>query len=447
MKLLSAILCLTMFWYSYSQDTKQHSGTYKKPNIIFILADDLGYGDVGCYGQKQIKTPVLDRMAKEGMRFTNNYAGSTVCAPSRYCLMTGLHTGHTDNSQINSRLLLDSDITVAEILKKAGYATAVVGKWALGDENTSGLPNKQGFDYSYGFLNQTLAHNYYPEVLWRNGKEVKLKNEVVPAKSGPGGVASKRVEYADDLFTQEGLNFIEKNKKNPFFLYLAYTIPHANNEAGEKGMEVPSDKPYTNKSWPEAQRNHAAMITRMDGDIGRLFARLKDLGIDQNTLVIFSSDNGPHKEGGADPAFFDGNGPLRGIKRDLYEGGIRVPLIVRWPGKIKPASESNHLTAFWDFLPTCADLIGSSDKLRTDGISILPTLLGRADKQKKHSYLYWEYTTYKALRMDNWKAIKSGDGKMELYDLSKDLGETTNLADRHSDIVGKVKQYMEAAKK
>ncbi|HYE31329.1 MAG TPA: arylsulfatase, partial [Methylomirabilota bacterium] len=308
-----------------------------KPNIIFILADDLGYGDLACYGNKRIKTPNLDRMAQEGMRFTSAYAGSTVCAPSRSALMTGQHTGHT-RIRGNARVpLLPEDVTVAEVLKQNGYKTALVGKWGLGEADTTGVPNEQGFDYFFGYLNQRHAHNYYPTFLWRNKEKVKLSNIVPMEDEESAGVATEKKEYTHDLFAEEALKWVTENSKSPFFLYLAFTIPHSNNEAKQQGMEVPSDEPYTNESWPQPEKNKAAMITRMDRDVGRLLAKLKDLAIDDNTIVFFTSDNGPHKEGGNDPNFHQSSGPLRGIKRAMYEGGIRVPMIVRWPGKVKPA--------------------------------------------------------------------------------------------------------------
>jgi len=439
-------------------NTNLQISTGSKPNIIFILADDLGYGDLGCYGQDEIKTPNLDRMAAEGMRFTDHYAGSTVCAPSRCALMTGLHTGHClvrGNGRVPLR---PEDVTVAELLKQAGYNTGVIGKWGLGEAGTTGIPNRQGFDYWFGYLNQRHAHNYWPEFLWRNKQKVELANEVNHIIGGsdrsPGGVATNRVEYSHDLFTGEALTFVERNKSGPFFLYLAYTIPHANNEAGNKGMEVPSFGQYSDKDWPEPQKGHAAMITRMDRDISRLFMKLKALGIDENTLVVFSSDNGPHREGGNDPDFNDSNGPLRGIKRDLYEGGIRVPMIARWPGKIKAGSLSRHVSAFWDFLPTCCELAGVAIPRGLDGISIVSTLFGRDQKQKKHEFLYWEFHEQgkkQAVRMSNWKGVrlnvtKNPDGPIELYNLKEDIEEMHNVADQHPEIVAKIANYMKTAR-
>ena len=431
----------------------------KRPNIIFILADDLGYGDLGCYGQETIKTPNLDQMAVEGMRFTDHYAGSTVCAPSRCALMTGLHTGHCwirGNALVPLR---PEDVTVAELLKEAGYATGIIGKWGLGEAGSTGIPNKQGFDYWFGYLNQRHAHNYYPEFLWRNEEKLPIEGNKLPApEPGGWGRSVERATYSHDLFAQEALSFVERNRDKTFFLYLAFTIPHANNEAGQNGMEVPSLEPYADKDWPQPQKGHAAMITRMDSDIGRLFGKLKELGLDRDTLVMFSSDNGPHKEGGGDPNFFRSSGPLRGYKRDLYEGGIRVPMIARWPGKIKPGSISNHICAFWDFLPTCTELAGLKTPKAIDGISLVPTLLGQADKQKEHEFLYWEFHEQgkkQAVRMsfdpaqdgDDWKGVrlnvaKNPDGPIELYNLKDDISEKHNVADQHPEIVAKIAEYM-----
>jgi arylsulfatase A-like enzyme len=428
-------------------------GRRRRPNIIFILADDLGYGDLGCYGQKTIKTPNLDQMAEEGMRFTDHYAGSTVCAPSRCALMVGQHTGHClvrGNALVPLR---PEDVTVSELLKGAGYTTGIIGKWGLGEADSTGIPNRQGFDYWFGYLNQRHAHNYYPDYLWRNEEKVRLKNVVKPVNP-PGGVATKRVEYSHDLFAEEALAFVEENKDSEFFLYLAYTIPHANNEARQKGMEVPSLGQYADTDWPEPQKGHAAMITRMDRDIGRLFGKLKQLDIDKDTLVLFSSDNGPHKEGGADPAFFQSWGKLRGYKRALYEGGIRVPMLARWPGKIKASSVTNHVSTFWDFLPTCTELAGIEAPENIDGISYLPTLLGEPRKQRRHEFLYWEFHEQgkrQAVRMGDWKGVrmnvaKNPDGPIELYNLKDDLGEKHDVADERPEIVARIARYMKEAR-
>jgi arylsulfatase A-like enzyme len=427
-----------------------------KPNILFILADDLGYGDLGCYGQKQIQTPNIDRLAAEGIRFTDHYAGTTVCAPSRCSLMTGLHTGHTyirGNSEVKpmGQLPLPEDtVTLPKVLKKAGYTTALIGKWGLGGPDSTGTPNKQGFDYFFGYLCQRHAHNYYPEFLFRNNERVPLKNKVPGDRLDGAGVATEKVEYSYDLMEQEALQFVEQNRKGPFFLYLAVTLPHANNEGGKNGMEVPDYGVYADKDWPEPDKGRAAMITRLDRGVGRLMQKLKDLGLEDNTIVFFTSDNGPHREGGANPEFFDSNGPLRGIKRDLYEGGIRVPLIARWPKRIKTGAVTDHVSAFWDFLPTCAEIAVAPPPSGVDGISMLPTLLGRPKRQRKHEFLYWEFHeggSKQAVRMGQWKAVRlNPTGKLELYDLQTDLGETNNIADSHPDVVTKIEKYLTTAR-
>lgn len=424
-----------------------------KPNIIFILADDLGYSDLGCYGQKRIRTPNLDRMAAEGIRFTDHYAGSTVCAPSRCALMTGLHTGHTlvrGNREVKpmGQYPLPTDtVTIAKLMKQAGYTTALIGKWGLGGPGSTGIPNRQGFDYFFGYLCQRHAHNYYPEFLFRNEERVPLKGNRLaePRRPDGAGFAVERAQYSHDLLAREALEFVERNRDKPFFLYLALTIPHANNEGGQKGMEVPSSEPYANEDWPEPQKGHAAMITRMDRDIGRLLAKIKELGLDEETLVIFTSDNGPHREGGNDPEFNDSNGPLRGIKRDLYDGGIRVPLIARWPGRIRPGSESDHVSAFWDFLPTACKIAGVRLPEGTDGLSYLPALFGR--EQEEPEFLYWEFKSKQAVRMGDWKGIRFGTkGKLELYDLKNDIGENNDIAGQHPDVVAKIENYLEKAR-
>jgi arylsulfatase A-like enzyme len=418
-----------------------------RPNIIFILADDLGYGDLGCYGQTKIRTPNLDRMAAEGLRFTRFYAGSTVCAPSRCALMTGRHTGHCTIRGNDTVPLGPEDRTVTEVLKNAGYATALVGKWGLGEAGSSGTPDRKGFDYFYGYLNQTHAHNSYPDYLWKNRDKITIEGNVVR-----NGVASVKAQFAPDLFTREALGFIEQNRGRPFFLYLAYTVPHANNERTRlepNGLEVPDDAPYTNEPWPAVEKNYAALITRMDADIGRIIRRLKDLGLDDKTVVFFSSDNGPHKEGGADPLFFHSAGPLRGHKRDLTEGGIRVPLIVRAPKRIRPARVTSHVAAFWDFLPTAAALAGASIPANIDGLSFLPTLLENGP-QKHHEYLYWEFHergSQQAVLQGDWKAIRPAVGRpLVLYDLQVDPGETKDVAAAHPDEVARIETYLKSAR-
>jgi len=422
-----------------------------RPNIIFIQADDLGYGDLSCYGQRKFKTPNIDRLAAEGMRFTQYYAGSTVCAPSRSALMTGQHTGHT-RIRGNARYpLLPEDVTVAEVLKAtpgAGYKTALIGKWGLGEAGTTGVPNRQGFDYFFGYLNQRHAHNYYPTFLWRDEERIKLRN-VVPDEDEEGsGNSTNRVDYSHDLMAEEALKFIERSGGGPFFLYLAFTIPHANNEAKNKGMEVPDLGEFASEDWPDQEKAKAAMITRMDRDVGRLMASLKKLGIDDNTLVFFTSDNGPHREGGADPDFFDSNGPLRGIKRDLYEGGIRVPMIARWPKRIKAGAKSDQVWAHWDLLPTAAEIAGVKPPANIDGISMLNALLGR--RQRNHEFLYWEFHERgfsQAARMGDWKAVRKSPGSpLELYDLKNDLGEQNDVAVKHPEVVKKIEDYLKTAR-
>ena len=306
----AVILCVACLTFSLTHSSAALAADIApRPNIVFIMADDLGYGDLGCYGQRQIKTPNLDRLASQGMRFTSCYAGSTVCAPSRCTLMTGLHTGHA-RIRSNARVPLEpEDITIAEILKGAGYATGIIGKWGLGEPETTGIPTRQGFDEWFGYLNQHHAHNYYPDYLWKNEQKVTLPNVV------KDNVATTRAVYSADLFTREALDFLDRHRREPFFLYLPFTLPHANNEAGKQGMEVPSDAPYSAEPWPQAQKNHAAMITYLDAHVGRILARLAELNLDENTIVFFTSDNGPHREGGADPEFFNSSGPLRGFKR------------------------------------------------------------------------------------------------------------------------------------
>jgi arylsulfatase A len=430
------------------------------PNIIFILADDLGYGDLGCYGQKLIQTPNLDAMAKQGMRFTQFYAGTAVCAPSRSSLLTGQHTGHTPirgNKGVEPEgqwPIPDSAVTIAEVLKKAGYTTGDFGKWGLGPVASPGDPVKQGFDHFYGYNCQSLAHNYYPDHLWENDTRINF------AANTPG----KFADYSADLIQQKALAFIKNQKNKPFFLYLSYTLPHASLQGPkdslyqkykklfkEEEQPVPDDgsngKGYAPHSYPRAA--YAAMVSRLDAYVGQVLQKLREYGIDKNTLVIFSSDNGPHKEGGNDPAYFKSSGPLRGIKRDLYEGGIREPMIAWWPGKVKAGSTSDYTGAFWDFLPTFAELAKQPQPAGIDGISIVPALMGQKNAPV-HPWLYWEFHEQggkQAVRMGKWKGVKLNaasepDGPIELYDLQNDIGEKNNVADKHPDIVQAIKKIM-----
>ncbi|NNE90257.1 MAG: arylsulfatase [Verrucomicrobiales bacterium] len=441
----------------------------EKPNLIFILADDLGYGDLGCFGQNKIQTPELDRMAAEGMKLTDFYAGSTVCAPSRCVLMTGQHTGRCwvrgNSRNTDAQTLREKDVTVAEVLKQAGYATALMGKWGLGELGSTGHPNRQGFDAFFGYLNQRHAHNFYPEFLVRNHERVPLKNVSDPEwialkkeknypDDGAGWATPEgRLEYSHDLIVTEAMKWLDQQAgaSEPFFLYIALTIPHANNEGTRgtgDGQEVPGYGIYAEKDWPDPDKGQAAMITRMDGDVGRILAKLRDQGIGENTLVMFSSDNGHHKEGGNDPEFFDANGPLRGMKRDLTEGGIRVPTIAWWPGKIAPGSDSGHPASFADFMATACDLAGQPVPEEATSVSFLPTLLGKESEQKKKDYLYWEFYergSKQAVRFGDWKAIRRPifTGEIELFNLAEDIGEENNVAAENPEIVATAKAFME----
>jgi len=395
-----------------------------KPNIIYILADDLGYGDVGCYGQKRIKTPRLDRMAREGMRFTDHYSGSTVCAPSRCSLMTGYHTGHTyirGNAEVKpegQKPIPADSVTIPKLMKKAGYATGAVGKWGLGFPGSEGAPNKQGFDFWYGYNCQRHAHSYYPTYLWRN--ETKE-----PVAKGT---------WSHDLLTKEALAFVRNNKDKPFFLYVPYTIPHAQ-------LHVPDLSPYENETWPANQKKFAAMVTRLDADVGKILDLLAELKIENNTLVMFASDNGPHREGGQKPDFFKSSGPFRGIKRDMYEGGIRVPMIARWPGKVSAGSTTAHISAFWDIMPTCCDLAGVEAPPGIDGISMAPTLLGKPERQKPHDYLFWIYTGTRTVRKGHWKAI-GWPPRFKLFNLKTDPGETKDVYAENPEVAEQIRAIM-----
>jgi arylsulfatase A-like enzyme len=442
-----------------------HSGEKQPlPNIVFILADDLGYGDLSCYGQQKFSTPNIDRLAKSGMLFTQHYAGCTVSAPSRSCLMTGYHTGHTPIRGNKEWIpegqwpLPANSYTIAELLKERGYQTGAFGKWGLGYIGTDGDPNSQGFNEFFGYNCQGLAHNYYPGHLWHNRKKILLTEN----DSGKCGI------YGPDRIHKAALDFIETNKDNQFFLFYPTVIPHAELFAKEEYMKMfrgkfdpekafagvdegPSFRKGEYGSQPEAHAAFAAMVKELDDYVGELLQKLKELGLEKNTVVIFASDNGPHLEGGADPVYFNSNGGLRGFKRDLYEGGIRTPMLVSWSDHIESGTVNDHISAFWDVMPTLAEIAGMEPPQGLDGISFLPALLGKP--QKQHDYLYWEFHEEGAriaVRMNNWKAVKlnvdiSPRGPVELYDLSVDRGETENLAASHPEIVGEMEKLMKQA--
>ncbi len=425
-----------------------------RPNIVFILADDLGYGDIGVNGQKLIKTPNIDKLAKDGIQFKQFYAGATVCAPSRSSLLTGLHTGHTyirgnvGVSREGQQPIPDSIVTITEILRKAGYQTAAFGKWGLGPVGSEGDPNRHGFDKFYGYNCQSLSHRYYPTHLWDNDKKIDLE--------GNAGFLHQK-EYAPDIIQQKVIEYISTNDdKQPFFLFLPYTLPHAEllvpddsifqyykgrfKETPYKGKDYGTgalNDGYTSQQYPHA--TFAAMVARLDLYVGQVVDKLKEKGLDKNTLIIFTSDNGPHQEGGGDPVFFKSVGGFRGNKRDLSEGGIRVPFIAKWNGSIKPGTSSEHVGAFWDLFATFAELANAKPAQKTDGISIVPALT-RKKIQQQHDYLYWEFHEQggkQAVRKGNWKAIRlqvdtKPDGPVELYDLSKDPAEINNLAGKYT---------------
>ncbi|HMO15615.1 MAG TPA: arylsulfatase [Pirellulaceae bacterium] len=418
------------------------------PNLIFILADDLGYGDLGCYGQKFIKTPRIDALAAGGLRFTDFYAGSTVCAPSRCSLMTGLHTGHAWIRGNGRKSLRHEDVTIAEVLREAGYFNGICGKWGLGMEDTVGIPTEQGFDYFFGYLDQGHAHNYYPTFLYENETRIQLSN-VVPNESPFGeGKASEKNEYSHDLIMEKALEFIVEADDRPFFLYLALTIPHANNEAQLEGMEVPDYGEYQDLDWPDARKGHAAMISLMDRDVGRLVDHLEQLGLRENTIIFFSSDNGPHEEGGYKPEWNNSRGPLRGIKRSLHDGGIRVPMIINWPKRIARGRESSHVAAFWDIMPTLADLTGESPNLPLgiDGISFYHEIVNEPHLQTRHEALYWcfyEQGGGQALRMGPWKLVQQPyHSPPRLYNLENDLGEIRDVSKQNPEVVAQMVQIM-----
>ena len=436
-----------------------------KPNIVYILADDLGYGDLSCYGQTKFKTPNIDQLAATGLRFTQHYSGCTVCAPSRSVLMTGLHSGHTfirGNKEIQpegQHPLEAKAITMAEKLKEAGYATGAFGKWGLGYPGSEGDPNNQGFDEFYGYNCQRMGHNYYPYHLWHNQEKIMLE----------GNAGSKTEVYGPEIIQEQALKFLEDNKNKPFFMYYPSIIPHAELFAPEKYMKKYRGKFLPEKvhpgiddgpdykiggygSQPESHAAFAAMVDYLDMQVGEIVAKLKELGIYENTLIIFTSDNGPHQEAGADPDYFDSNSIFRGYKRDLYEGGIRVPMIAVWDGRIAAGTVSNHLSAFWDVFPTVAEMTEISTPENLDGISFLPTLLGKT--QPQHDYLYWEFHEKggrKALRKGDWKLVNynvfdPAKTTVELYNIASDPGEQNNVAQANPEVVKELSELMAGAR-
>ena len=448
-----------------SPDTSETNASLP-PNIIYILADDLGYGDLSCYGQTKFATPNIDRLAAQGMRFTQHYSGNTVCAPSRSALMTGLHTGHTPvrgNKEVQPEgqyPLADSVLTLAEVLRDAGYATGAFGKWGLGYPGSEGDPNFQGFDTFFGYNCQRYGHHYYPRHLWSNQDSIVLE-----ANAG-----TNKGTYAPALIHEQTLAFIDEHQEEPFFLYVPSVIPHAELVAPEETLSqfrgaFDPETPYQGvddgpdyrtgpyESQPEPHAAFVAMVTVLDRQVGDIIDKVDSLGLADNTLIIFTSDNGPHQEGGADPDYFDSNGPLRGYKRDLYEGGIRVPMIARWPGRVVAGTESNHVSAFWDVFPTVAALADQPVTSPTDGVSFLPTLTGDGE-QATHQYLYWEFHERGgrlAVRKGDWKAVhyevlNDPNGPLELYDLSADVGEENNVADQHPDVVAEMRAILDTAR-
>jgi arylsulfatase A-like enzyme len=437
------------------------------PNIIYIYSDDLGYGELGCYGQQKIKTPHLDKMAAEGIRFTQHYTGTPVCAPARCMLMTGKHAGHSyirgnhelggfpDSAERGQLPLKAEEFTVAELVKQKGYATAMIGKWGMGMNGTEGSPNQQGFDYYYGYLDQKQAHNYYPTHLWENEKWDSLHQPFIDVhrkkdSTRPDYEYYKGKVYAPAKMTEKSLAFITKNKNHPFFLYLPYTIPHVSlqvpDEYVKKYIGQFNERPYygqngyTPAEYPLSA--YAAMITYLDEQVGLILKKIKELGLDENTIVFFSSDNGTTFNGGVNAAFFNSVSGLRGLKMDLYEGGIRMPFIARWPGKIKAGSVSDLMSSQYDFFATVADLTNQQVK-QTDGISFLPELLGKKEKQKQHDFLYFEYPEKNgqlAVRMGKWKGVKTNLRKdpaapWQLFDLSIDRNEAKDIAALHPEIL------------
>jgi len=491
--ILTVILSMILGLSSCNVKHNNAQSKTEKPNIIFIMADDLGYGELGCYGEEKIKTPNIDRLAKKGIKFTQFYSGAPVCAPARCMLLTGRHPGHAQirgNNEMANRgpvwdyikaskdpnlegqwPLKKGTVTLGSILQQAGYRTACIGKWGLGGPLTDGRPTMQGFDLFFGYNCQRQAHNYYPGHLWRNDEKVELNNVIIPpdTKLDPGAdpldpksyAKYTQKEYAPDLMLKEALNFIEQNKNQPFFLYYPTTIPHVSLQAPPEWVEkyhriFGDEKPYTGDKgyipcrYPHA--TYAAMISYLDDQVGQIIRKLKELGLYDNTIIFFTSDNGPTYAGGVDTKFFNSAKPFRSGygwgKGFTHEGGIREPLIVSWPGHIKPDSTSDFIGAFWDVMPTLCDITGASLPDSIDGISFLPVLTGKKD-QKIHPYLYWEFPSYtgqQAVRMDHWKGIRDsifmGNMNIKLYDLNADLQELQNVASQHTDVIKKIEDIM-----
>ncbi len=494
---LTVVISIVVVFASCNIKSGQKENETRKPNIIYILADDLGYGELGCYGQEKIETPHIDALADIGMKFTQHYSGAPVCAPARCVLLTGLHSGHAfvrsndewrergevwdfakaveDPHLEGQRPIPSNTVTIGKILQKAGYTTACVGKWGLGAPFTEGVPNKQGFDFFYGYNCQRQAHTYYPKHLWKNEEKIWLDNELVVPNTkldegaDPYDMASyakyTQREYAPELMQKEVLSFVERNKDKPFFLYYATPIPHDPLQAPKRwvdyynnkfGDEEPylGDKGYFPNRYPHA--TYAAMISYLDEQVGELIDKLKALGIYDNTLIIFTSDNGPTYAGGVDSPYFDSAKPFHCThgwgKGFVHEGGIRVPMVAVWKDHIQPGSHSDHISAFWDVLPTLAELAGAEIPENTDGISFLPALTGKGT-QKEHDYLYWEFPSYQgqqAVRKGDWKAIRKdifkGNMDIALYNLAEDIVEENNVADQYPEIVDEMQKIMKEAR-
>lgn len=483
---VKSVALLAAFWLFFpgceSVSAQSVRGSSEKPNIIYILADDLGYGDLGSYGQEQIHTPNLDQMAEEGVRFTQHYAGSTVCAPSRSVLMTGLHSGHTpirgnkEIMPIGQYPLPFSTVTLPKLLKKAGYVTGGFGKWGLGYPGSEGLPSYQGFDEFFGYLGQRRSHFFYPEFLFhdiagRGLERVPLEGNKVENASRPGferpgaGPPVTRGQYSQDVIIREALSFIDAHKEESFFLYVPSQIPHASLTVPEEEMKIyldeqgnsifPEDTTYSAGGYtkqPKPAATYAAMVTRLDRYVGLILEKLDEAGLAEKTLVMFASDNGSYTEGGYHYSMHNSNAPFRGGKRDMYEGGIRVPMIARWTGEVEAGRVSDHISGFQDILPTLAELAGITPPPNIDGISMVPALLGEGS-QDQHEYLYWEFPAQggkQAVRWGKWKAVrldvtKNPNAPLELYNLDEDISEQKNLADQHPYVVKEIEQIMEKA--